>query len=120
MKQIKIKYTWRELAGFAKSATLSLATGLFRILWAIALLVINLATWCISELTAAIRKQPVVAFVMALTVSGLIYAVSYMGMKYKLTTAEWQRDSLEQKMDSIKVLYGDNVGYYRYRNYKEK
>lgn len=117
---MEIKYTWRELAEFAKSAALSLVTGLFRLLWAIILLIMNLAIWCVSELAKAIRKSPVVAFVMALTVSGLVYAVSYMGMKYKLTTAEWQRDSLEQKMDSIKVLYGDNVGYYRYRNYKEK
>lgn len=120
MKNIKIKYTWRELADFAKSAALSLVTGLFRLLWAIILLIINLAIWCVSELTKAIRKSPVVAFVVALVVSGLIYAVSYMSMKYKLTTAEWERDSLEQKMDSIKVLYGDKVGYYRYQNYKEK
>lgn len=120
MKKVKIIYTRRELLYFAKSAVLSLVTGLLRILWAIILLVINLAIWCVSELAAVIRKQPVVAFVVALVVSGVIYAVAYMRMKYRLTTAEWERDSLELKMDSIKVLYGDKVGYYRYQSYKEE
>lgn len=120
MKNIKIIYTRRELLDFAKSAALSLVTGLFRILWAVILLVINIVVWCVSELAAAIRRKPLVAFVVALVVSGVIYAVAYMRMKYRLTTAEWQRDSLELKLDSIKVMDGNNVTYYRYQSYKAK
>lgn len=120
MKQIKIKYTWRELADFAKSAALSLVTGLFRLLWAVILLVINIFVWCVSELVKAIKAAPVVAFFIMLTLMTVALFAVYAQMKYKLTTAEWERDSLEQRLDSVKVLYGNNVQYFRYQNYKEK
>ncbi len=41
------------------------------------------------------------------------WLVSYVHMKTQLTTAEWQRDSLKLKVDSIQELHGKTVEYSR-------
>lgn len=44
------------------------------------------------------------------------WLVSYVHMKTQLTTAEWQRDSLILKVDSIQELHGKTVEYSRMQN----
>ena len=41
------------------------------------------------------------------------WLVSYVHMKTQLTTAEWERDSLMLKVDSIQELHGKTVEYSR-------
>ena len=44
------------------------------------------------------------------------WLVSYVHMKTQLTTAEWERDSLMLKVDSIQELHGKTVEYSRIQN----
>lgn len=120
MKDIKIKYLPSDLWHFFKSAVKSLVTGLFRIAWVIILFVINIVLWCVSEVKELIRKAPVLAVCITFCVMLIVAVAVHIQMKTKLTTAEWQRDSLEQKLDSIKVLSNNNTRYFRYQEYKAK
>lgn len=116
----KIKYTPSELWKFFSDALQSILTGISRIVWSVILLVANIVLWLASELCKLIKKAPVLSVCITFVVMLMVAVLIHMKMKYKLTTAEWQRDSLEQRLDSIKVLYGENVTYFRYREYKEK
>ena len=49
-----------------------------------------------------------------LIVMAVIAMGVYRQMKVKLTTARWQRDSLEQRLDSVKILDANNTSYFRY------
>ena len=105
MKDIKIKYTPNELGKYAKSAILALATGLFSI---------NIARWCSSKLFEAIRKKPLLSVGITFAVMAIVAVVVHHQMKVKLTTTQWQRDSLEQRLDSIQILDKGNTTYVRY------
>lgn len=84
------------------------------------LLVINIIATALICGKNAIKKKPCLSVLATFVVMLLFIAVVHMRMKVKLTTAEWQRDSLEQKLDSIKVVNGTNVSYYKYQPYKPK
>lgn len=84
------------------------------------LLVINIIATALNLGKNAIKKKPCLSVLATFVVMLLFIAVVHMRMKVKLTTAEWQRDSLEQKLDSIKVVNGTNVSYYKYQPYKPK
>lgn len=114
MKDIKIKYSPSELGKYAKNAILSLVTGLFSIAWAVILLIINIARWCSFKLFEAIRKKPILSVGITFAVMLIVAAVVHHQMKVKLTTARWQRDSLEQRLDSIQILDKGNTTYFRY------
>lgn len=118
MKDIKIKYIPSDLWCFFKSAVKSLAIGLFRIVWVVILFVVNIILWTISEAKELIRKAPVLAVCITFCVMLIVAILVHMEMKTKLTTAEHQRDSLELKYDSVKVLYGEDTNYFRYHEYK--
>lgn len=117
MKDIKIKYLPSDLWHFFKSAVKSLATGLCRIVWVVILFAVNIVLWAISEVKELIRKSPVISVCVTFVIMLVVAVGVHMQMKAKLTTAEWQRDSLEQKLDSIKVLSNTNNRYYRYQRY---
>lgn len=116
--KIKIKYLPKDLWHFFKNAIQSIVTGLFRILWVVILFAINIVLWAVSEVCKLIKKAPVLAVCITFVMMLIVVAVVHMQMKTKLTTAEWQRDSLEQRLDSIKVLSNNNNRYYRYQEYK--
>lgn len=118
--KMKIIYTRHDLGKYAKNAAKSFLTGLIRLLWVIILLVINIITTALIWGKNAIKKKPCLSVLATFVVMLLFIAVVHMRMKVKLTTAEWQRDSLEQKLDSIKVVNGTNVSYYKYQPYKPK
>lgn len=117
---MKIIYTWHDLGKYAKNAAKSLLTGLIRLLWVIILLVVNIIATALIWGKNAIKKKPCLSVLATFVVMLLFIAVVHMRMKVKLTTAEWQRDSLELKLDSIKVANGTKVSYYKYQPYKLK
>lgn len=117
MKQIKIKYAPRELWEYLKKAVRRSLIGLFDIVWAIVLLIINAALWVWNDMVHFIKARPVPSVLLTFSVMLVINIVIRVSMKYKLTTAEWQRDSLEQKLDSIKELDNRTTSYYRYQSY---
>lgn len=117
MKDIKIKYTPAALWHFFRHAIGEFLTGFCRILWTVILFTVNIAIWAANELKSMIRRSPILSVTITFCVMLLVAFLVHMDMKYKLTTAEWQRDSLEQKLDSIKVLSNTNNRYYRYQKY---
>lgn len=118
--KMKIIYTWHDLGRYAKNAAKSLLTGLIRLLWVIILLVINIVATALNWVKNTIKKKPCASVLMTFAVMLVFIAVVHMRMKVKLTTAEWQRDSLEQKLDSVKVFTNGNVSYFKYQQYKPK
>ena len=117
MKQIKIKYVPRELWEYFKKAVRRSLIGLFDIAWAIILLIVNILVWIWHDMLHFIKDKPVPAVLLTFSVMLVVTIAVHMSMKYKLTTAEWQRDSLEQKLDSIKELDNKTTSYYRYQSY---
>lgn len=120
MKQIRIKYAPRELWGYFKKAVRRAFLGLFDIVWAIALLIINAALWVWNDMVHFIKARPVPSVLVTFAVMLVFAAVVHMRMKVKLTTVEWQRFRLEQTLDSIKELDSDTVGYFKYQGYRAK
>lgn len=118
--KMKIIYTWHDLGKYAKNAAKSFLTGLIRLLWVIILLVINIIATALNWVKNTIKKKPCLSVLATFVVMLLFIAVVHMRMKVKLTTAEWQRDSLESKLDSIKDLYGNKVSYFKYQKYTEE
>lgn len=118
MKGIKIRYTRQELWHFFKAAVLSALTGLSRILWAVVLLVANTSMWLVSAAVRHIRKSPCVSVCATFAVMLLVTIATNMQMKARLTTAEWQRDSFELRLDSVLTLHGDKNGYYKHQPYR--
>lgn len=117
MKKPKIAYTRKEWLAYAKDALLSFLTGFLHLAWSAVLLVANLAMQACSASVRAIRAKPVVAVGMVAGCMAVAMMAVYMQMKTRLTTAEWQRDSLELRLDSvceacnIKTTYSKLEGY---------
>lgn len=119
--KMKIIYTWHDLGRYAKNAAKSLLRGLIRLVWVIVLLVVNIIATALNWVKNAIKKKPCASVLMTFAVMLVFIAVVHMRMKVKLTTAEWQRDSLEMRLDSVKVINNNgNVSYFKYQQYKPK
>ena len=116
--KMKIIYTWHDLGRYAKNAAKSLLRGLIRLVWVIILLVVNIIATALNWVKNAIKKKPCLSVLATFVVMLVFVAVVHMRMKVKLTTAEWQRDSLEQKLDSVKILTNGDVSYFKYQQYK--
>lgn len=123
--KIHFIFTRKELRGFQKNisnetrdASLRLVTNILRQLWLFLLYAVNAFNWLFKMTKEAIKEHAcwavVITFVSMLTITFIVH----MRMKVKLTTAEWQRDSLELKLDSIEALYGNKITYFRYHEYK--
>jgi uncharacterized membrane protein YcjF (UPF0283 family) len=119
--KMKIIYTWHDLGRYAKNAAKSLLRGLIRLAWVIVLLVVNIIATALNWVKNAIKKKPCLSVLATFVVMLVFVAVVHMRMKVKLTTAEWQRDSLEMRLDSVKVINNNgNVSYFKYQQYKPK
>ena len=116
--KMKIIYTWHDLGRYAKNAAKSLLRGLIRLVWVIVLLVVNIIATALNWVKNAIKKKPCASVLATFVVMLVFVAVVHMRMKVKLTTAEWQRDSLEQKLDSVKIFTNGDVSYFKYQQYK--
>lgn len=53
----------------------------------------------------------VVIFIVSMTMATIGWLATYMHMKVKLTTTEWQRDSIKHKADSM-YEYSNNTAEY--------
>lgn len=118
LKQIKFLYKPSELKGFIKRALKSFALGLGRMIWSVILILVNVCGWLVIAAKNAIRKHPCLSVGITFLAMSGVAAVIHIQLKTKLTTAEWQRDSLEQRLDSIKVLSSNNTRYFKYQEYK--
>lgn len=118
--KMKIIYTWHDLGKYAKNAAKSLLRGLIRLVWVIVLLVVNIIATALNWVKNTIKKKPCLSVLATFVVMLVFVAVVHMRMKVKLTTAEWQRDSLEQKLDSVKIFTNGDVSYFKYQQYKPK
>lgn len=117
--KIRIRYTWAELCeGMASSLRSLFLDGLFCLLWSVAMLVANAVMWCAGKAASAIRRKPVAAVGVTIGVAVVATAAVYMQMKTRLTTAEWQRDSLELRLDSLCEAYGINPTYTRTAHFR--
>lgn len=115
---MKVIYKWSVIWLYAKDALKSVVMGVARLLWTIVLVVVNGVAWCYRKIENGIRRHPGVHLLVSLALIFGISAVVHIRMKVRLTTAEWQRDSLELRMDSMRVLYGNNANYFKYEDYK--
>lgn len=98
MEKITIKYTWHALGQYAKEAIVSLLTGFCKTLWAVVLLVANLAIRAYEYVVRGIRAFPCVAVGLTAVIMLMVVFTTHARMKVKLTTAEYQRDSVEMKL----------------------
>ena len=117
MKQIRIKYAPLELWEYFRKAVRRVLIGLFDILWAIILLIVNGLIWLWYDMVRFIKKKPVLSVLLTFSVMLVISITIHMSMKYKLSTSEWHRFQLEQKLDSIRVLDKKATSYFRYESY---
>lgn len=111
---IRLNYKWHELGRYAKDAAKSLLTGVLRLAWATVLLVVNIIVKVTGTTVSGIRKAPCVAVGVTFAAMLLLVAVTNMRMKARLTTAEWQRDRMELRLDSLREMYGLEDTYTRY------
>lgn len=118
--KIKIKHSPGEWMHVMRRSLMMLATGVAGTLWSAVLLVINVVLWTVSRVRSVIRRHPCASVVATFMVMLLVVAVTHMRMKVRLTTAEWQRDSLELRLDSIKTLTGATASYFRYQKYQSE
>ena len=117
MKQIRIKYAPRELLEYFKKAVKRSIIGLFDIAWAIILLIVNILVWVWHDMLRFIKDKPVLSVLITFSVMLVVTIAVHMSMKYKLSTSEWHRFQLEQKLDSIRVLDKKATSYCRYESY---
>ena len=116
---MKIIYTWHDLGRYAKNAAKSLLRGLNPPRMGNLLLVVNIIATALNWVKNAIKKKPCLSVLATFVVMLVFVAVVHMRMKVKLTTAEWHRDSLEMRLDSVKVINNNgNVSYFKYQQYK--
>lgn len=112
--KMKIQYNPHELMTYCKDSIRLFFNGLAMILWFIILTIINIFAWLWQEVSACIKKAPLLSVAVTFAVMDAIAMGVYRQMKVKLTTARWQRDSLEQRLDSIKILDANNTSFFRY------
>lgn len=120
MKTIRIKYAPRELWEYFKKAVRRAFIGLFDIAWAIALLIVNILVWIWHDMLRFIKDKPVPSVLITFSFMLVINIVIRVSMKYKLSTSEWHRFQLEQKLDSMRVSAKGSLSYIRYEPYKLK
>lgn len=103
--------TYHYIANTAKEAAKSLLTGFLSLLWVILLLIAETAVRAAEMAVRAIRSKPCVAVAITFIAMLAVAVANHAQMKVRLTTTEYQRDSLQHRLDTA------NMKYYRYRSY---
>lgn len=116
---VKIKHEFNEIKSIAKKAVKSLLRGFCGIIWVVILFFVNIAITLYSASVRAIRCKPCISVAVTFLIMCCVVFATHVKMKVKLTTAEYQRDQLEIKLDSIKVVKGEKNSY-GYQAYKSK
>ena len=118
---MKITYSsYSEILGFARRALKGFFLGLSRSLWAIVLLVINTAIFALCKAAQGIKQAPVAVVIVLLFVLAITNLANYASMKAKLTTAQWQTDRLQMRLDSVYEAYNIDSSYSRLVRYEHQ
>lgn len=122
MKKIKLRFTWHEIGEGLLDSLKGIGENLVVLLFSIILvpvnLIIRLGDWLKQEITERPIPSVIATFCAMLTIGVFACIITYAQFKCKLTTAEWQRDSMEMKLDSINALHDPTIGYTRFQPYK--
>ena len=112
---MKVIYTKKELGRYFRLTGMGILGSMVRVPWCLVLVVVNLAAGFARLVRACVKRWPMRTLLFALAGMSLLTLVVFMDMKVKLTTCEWQRDSLQQKVDSAEAWKkGHTVKYVGY------
>lgn len=115
----KVYYKWSSLGKYTLYAAVRPAiTGALRLLWAAFLLLVNIVLHALGRTARVIRHHPCTAVAIVVVSLTLVNVVTYMELKTRLTTALWQRDKAELKLDSVQTMNGTKPTYYKFEKYK--
>lgn len=118
---MKITYSsYTEILSFARGAFKGFIFGFSRTLWAIILLIINTAVFAFHKAAQGIKQAPVAVVIVLLFVLAISNLANYASMKAKLTTAEWQADKLQMRLDSVYEAYNIQSSYSRLVRYEHQ
>lgn len=109
---MKMIYSPKGLWHYACHSLLLLASGIVRLPWLVLLVIVNLVAGFARKIAECARRWPVRTLLATIATMGLLTFVVFADMKAKLTTAEWQRDSLRMKVDSAKAWHAGHVVKY--------
>ncbi len=85
------------------------------IVWIVA---VECGSYVIKKLAELIKKYPgraMIAFGIILLLTNIF---NYMGMKAKVSSAEWRYDTLQLHTDSLEEIYNINKNYSRITSYE--
>lgn len=85
------------------------------IVWIVA---VEFGSYVVRQTTRLIKKYPgraLIAFVVLLLLTNIF---NYIGMKAKISTAEWRYDTLRLHTDSMEEIYNVNKNYSRITSYE--
>lgn len=112
---MKTMYSPKGLWHYARHTLLLLSSGIVRVPWLTVLVVVNLVAGFARKVAGGARRWPVRTLLATIATMGLLTFVVFADMKVRLTTAEWQRDSLRMKVDSAQAWHaGHTVKYTDY------
>lgn len=112
---MKVIYTKKELGRYFRLTGMGILASMVRVPWCVALVVVNLAAWFGRLVKMCVKRWPMRTLLFTLAGMSLLTVVVFMDMKVRLTTCEWQRDSLRQKVDSVEAWKkGHTVKYVGY------
>ena len=110
---MKMIHTPAEYGKMAKYGLFAFLRGFTILAWCLPVGVLSCAVWGGKVAKMVFERHPHTTLATITVILCLAWAISYMEMKTKLTTAEWQRDSLRLKVDSINELSGKTATYTR-------
>ena len=115
-RKIKVEYSRAELLDYVKKSFVLLLEGSVRIVWSACLVITNACLWTGRKAYGFINKNPGLSVAILFALMSIMTVAVYASMKERLTTAEWQRDSLKVKVDSAdawKAGHGTRIVEYR-------
>ncbi len=80
--------------------------------------VIGCGAWLLRKLAELIEKYPIRAMIAFGIILLLTNIFNYMGMKAKVSSAEWRYDTLQLHTDSLEEIYNVNKNYSRITSYE--
>lgn len=112
---MKVIYTKKELGRYFRLTAMGILGSMIRLPWGVVLVVVNLGAGFWRLVRACVKRWPMRTLIFTLAGMSLVTIVVFMDMKVRLTTCEWQRDSLQQKVDSAEAWRkGHTVKYVGY------
>lgn len=111
-------WKWKYLRKFGVRVAKTFAISFIYILQFILLVIAFAVGKVVGQIIKAIRKKPCVSVFVTFALMLVVAITIHMEMKTKLTTSEYQKYLLEQKLDSINSMKSGSLTYYKYQPYK--